>query len=307
MEDRRFRTGISVVATVVTLVVVSAEGAEKIQYRLKFEKGQSYYVRVISDSNTVQEMTGQESVTEVTAGFGYHFDVKEVDEKGNAWVNCTFDWIKFRQKTPKFNVVYDSSKKPSRVPSGAQAAAVFLGESFSVKMTPQGHVEELKGLEKLRENMGKKLPGGFMKQQMLQSSEQHLADSIKELYLSPMAVYPNSPVGIGDSWSRTDSFKTQPFVSENKWTLKDRKAGIAIIEASSAIKSRPEPLGQDVAKMKFEMSGKRAGQIEMKESTGQIIRSEMTKDLSGQAQAGTMAIFMRTHTVTTFEMAERKK
>jgi len=279
-----------------------------VQYELKFEKGQSYYVRVISDANAVQEVTDQEIINETTSGFSYSFDVSEVDEKGNGWVDCIVDWVMFRQKSPSIEITYDSSEKPSRVPTLGQRHAGFLGESFSVKMTPQGQVKELRGLEKLRKNMEKKIREGRMKQQIMQTlEEQQLADLIKDAMLSPMAVYPDEPVVIGDSWSRTDFLSSrQPFIYEHQWTLKDRKAGTAIIEASAVITSRPDAVQRQGATLKYDMSGKRVGQIEIKESTGEIIHSEMMEDVSGQAQVETMTIRMKTHTVTTLEMTERK-
>ncbi len=307
MENRKIRTGVPALVAVAALLVVSAGAAEKIQYKLELERGQSYYVRVISDSNIAQEIMGQESVTEVSAGFGYSFDVNEVDDKGNGWVDCTVDWVKFTQKSPMMEVVYDSAKQASPVPAGAQSVAAFLGESFTAKITPQGLVEELRGLERLRKSIEKKIPEGSMEQQMLQDlDDEQLADSIRDYFLNPMAVYPDKPVGIGDSWSRTSILKTQPFIYENKWTLKDRKAGLAIIEADTTMKSKPEAVQKGAVEMKFDMSGKRIGQIEINESTGQIIRSKMTQDSSGQMDAGSTKINLKTHGVTTFEMTERK-
>jgi hypothetical protein len=278
-----------------------------VQYKLKFEKGQSYYVRVISDSNSVQEVEGQVIVSDVTSCFGYSFDVNEVDEKGNGWVDCTVDWVKLMRKAPMIDITYDSSKKTSRVSPLAQSVAMYLGESFSAKITPQGHVEELRGLERLHRNIEKKMPKGRTEQQILQSLDsEELANSIKDLFLSPMAVYPDKPVGIGDSWSRTGFLNSrQLFILENKWTLQDRKAGIAIIEASAAIKSKPDAVQIQEVKVKYDMSGKQIGQIEIKESTGQIIHSKMTQDLSGQAHADATTIRTKTHAVTIFEMSKR--
>ncbi len=308
VENRKPKISVVAAAVIVAWLIVPTEAGQKIQYKLNLRKGQSYYVRVISDSNVAQEMMGQKTATDVTAGFGYRFDVKEVDEKGNGWVDCTFDWVKFRQKAPMMEVAYDSANKVSPVPPGAQGAAVFLGAGFSAKITPQGQAEEVKAMEQLRKNIETQIPEGPERKQMLDAFEkQQLAESIKELCLSPMAVYPDKPVGIGDTWSRTVSFKTQPLIFDNKWTLKDRKAGSAIIEASTTVKSNPEALQDAAVKMKFDMSGKRFGQIEIKESTGQIIRSKMTQDLSGQMQAGAAAMSLKTHGVTTFEMTERKK
>jgi hypothetical protein len=309
VENRKSRISVLVAAAVIVAwLIVPTEAGQKIQYKLNLRKGQSYYVRVISDSNVAQEMMGQKNVVEVTAGFGYRFDVKEVDEKGNGWVDCTFDWVKFRQKAPMMDVAYDSANKGSPVPAGAQGVAVFLGAGFSAKITPQGQVQEVKATEQLRKNIEAQLPEGPERKQMLDAFEkQQLAESIKELCLSPMAVYPDKPVGIGDSWSRTVSFRTQPLIFDNKWTLKDRKAGTAIIEAATGVKSNPEALQDAAVKMKLEMSGKRLGQIEIRESTGQIMRSKITQDLSGQMQTGAATVSVKTHGINTFEMTERGK
>jgi len=307
VESRKPNISVVAAAMIVGWLIVPVEAGQKIQYKLNLRKGQSYYVRVISDSNVVQEMAGQKSVAEVTAGFGYRLDVKEVDEKANARVEGTFDWVKFRQKAPMMEVAYDSANKASAVPPGAQGVAVFLGAGFSAKITPQGQAEEVKAMEQLRKNIETQIPEGPERKQMLDAFEkQQLAESIKELCLSPMAVYPDKPVGIGDTWSRTVSVITQPLVLDNKWTLKDRKAGSAIIEAATTVKSNPEALQDAAVKTKFDMSGKRLGQIEIKESTGQIVRSKITQDLSGQVQAGAATVSIKTHGVTTFEMTEHK-
>jgi len=307
VENRKPKISVVAAVVIVGWLIVPTEAGQKIQYKLNLRKGQSYYVRVISDSNVVQEMAGQKSVVEVTAGFGYRFDVKEVDQKGNGWVDGTFDWVKFGQKAPMMEVMYDSANKVSPVPPAALGVAVFLGAGFSARISPQGQVEELKVSEQLRKNIETQIPEGPQRKQMIEAfQKQQLAESIKELCLAPMAVYPDKPVGIGDSWTRTVSERTQPLIFENKWVLKDRKAGAAIIEASAAVKSNPQALQDAADTMKLEMSGKRLGQIEIRESTGQIIRSKITQDLSGQMQAGAATVSVKTHGVTTFEMAERK-
>jgi len=307
VENRKHKISVVAVAVIVGWLIVPAEAGQKIQYKLNLRKGQSYYVRVISDSNVAQEMMGQKSIVEVTAGFGYRLDVKEVDEKANALVDCTFDWVKFRQKAPMMEVSYDSATAASPVPPGAQGVAIFLAAGFSAKITPQGQAEEVKMVEQLRKNIEAQIPEGPERKQMLDAFEkQQLAESIKELCLTPMAVYPDKPVGIGDSWSRTVSVVTQPLVLDNKWTLRDRKAGSAIIESATTVKSNPEALQDPAVKMKFDMSGKRFGQIEIKESTGQIVRSKITQDLSGQMQTGAAPVSLKTHGIITFEMSDRK-
>ena len=136
MESRKFRVVILALVVTVALVASWAEAAEKVQYRLKFKEGKKYYVQIVVDSNTTQTRAGQEQTTERVSGFGYNFDVEEVDENGCAWIKCTYAWTSIKLKGPEKEIVYDSSKK-GEVPASATGLVALLGESFYLRMTPK--------------------------------------------------------------------------------------------------------------------------------------------------------------------------
>ena len=199
---------------------------------------------------------------------------------------------------------YDSADKDATIPPMLQGSSplVFLGETFSVLLTPQGQVQEVKGLDRLQENIAKKVPEGPRKQQMLQNlTGKQLTESIKEFFLRPLTCYPDKPVGIGDTWTRKEVPAIAPYDYDTTWTLKDRKAGIATIEALSTVKPKPQPDQQGPA-----FSGQFHARIELNESTGQIIRATTTQGLSGNVQAGTSSVSVKTVGVSTVEMTERK-
>ena len=307
MKEKQLYKNIPIIVLTASLFVLPAGANEKIQYKLNLEKGQSYYVRIISDSNVIQEMTGNETVTQASSGFGYSFDVNEVDEKGNGWVDCTIDWVKLDQKSPTMDYKYDSAEQNSPVPPEAQSVAIFLGERFTVKISPQGHVEDFKDIENLSKKLRNNIPEGPDKEQMLQYLQQEqIKNFLKERYFTYFDIYPDKPVGIGDSWSRIFLFKMQPFITENKWTLKEQHAGTAIIEENSIIKSDPNATQNSEFDMKVEMSGTGNRQIEIQESTGQILSSKTIGNMSGQIQAGPKTLLIKTHGVTTFEMTKVK-
>jgi len=74
-------------------------------------------------------------------------------------------------------------------------------------------------------------------------------------------------------------------ILESKWTLKERKNGVAVIEVASTIKpnpqAKPTEMGQGITSSS-EFTGNQQGLIEMQESTGLIIRSKINQQMSGQ-------------------------
>ena len=289
---------------------------EKIQYQMRFKEGEKYYLRFVTEQRISQTVSGRQQYTEQTIGLGCDLDVKNVDPDGNALVSYTYTWVNLIQTAAGGRVEYDSSDKASPVQPMAQGFAVLLDEGFSLKTTPQGRVEEVMGLQTLRDNIERKLPEGPMKQAMMMGIKQFINEQgIKEMMESSLAIYPEKPVGIGDSWNRTLTLTQGAAMTlENEWILKDRKDGVSFIEVKSNIKSNPEadPVGIGSAKVSYELSGTQQGQIELEESTGRLIRSRINQDISGQIkvevpgqQTQQPPIPVRINGVVTCEMTKR--
>jgi uncharacterized membrane protein YgcG len=75
-------------------------------------------------------------------------------------------------------------------------------------------------------------------------------------------------------------------ILDSKWTLKERRNGVAIIEVVSTVKPNPEAkpveIGSSEVTSSAEFTGNQQGLIEMQESTGLIIRSKINQQISGQ-------------------------
>ena len=217
-------------------------------------------------------------------------------------------------------MIYDSSKKDSPVPQALQHFAALLGEAFSLRTTPKGQVKAVRGSKRMRENISKKLPAGPLGEILMKDLEQHISkEAIKELTENLMAMYPDKHVGVGDSWSKKVVL-SQGFamIVERKWTLKERKNGVAVIQVNSVVtpnrKAKPTKTGGP--KISYEFSGKEWGLVQMQESTGLIIDSKINQDMSGQMQtelvgAGgkpqTMTIPLKIRGVTTTETGDWRK
>lgn len=319
MKFRKARVDVLAAIIVIAVGLVRAEAAEKTQYRLKLEKGQKHYMRMTTEQQITQTVMGQEQKVEQGIGMGADFDVNDVDSSGNAWVRYTYRWVKFSQKSPMGEMVYDSSKKDSPVPPMGQGFAALLGEGFALRITPKGKVEQVKDLDKMRSNIRAKLSAGPMQEVMIKSLEKYMSEeAIKESTETSLAIYPEEPVGIGDSWSKTIIMSSSAaMIMENTWTLKGRKDGVAAIEVVSVIKPNPEakPIDIGTMKMSYQLSGKQQGLIEMQESTGRMIHTKLNQEMSGQVtvkntatpDAPDMVIPMKTKAIISIEMTERKE
>lgn len=259
---------------------------DKTLYRLKLEAGKQYYMQTINELQFSDPTPAKEQSMVMTIGTGAKLDVNSIDANGNARVTYTYKWIKHGIKGDE-EKVYDSSKKDSTVPEEFQWFAPLLEESFSLKISPEGRISEIKDLEKVRSNVQQKLPPGPTKELAMNSLKQWLDEqTLRESIENSIAIYPDKPVGVGDSWSRIVTYSSgTAMILESKWTLKERENGVAVIEVDSTIKPNPQAkpveMGQGITSSS-EFTGNQQGLIEIQESTGLIIKSNINQQMSGQ-------------------------
>lgn len=297
-------------------IVQLPQNQEKIRCEMRFKEGEKYFLRFVTEQKISQTISGQQQNIEQAIGIGCDLDVKKVEPDGNALMSCTYSWANLKQTGVGGKLIYDSSDKAAPVPAMAQGFAALLDEDFSVKITPLGRVEDVMDIRTLRDNVGKKLPEGPMKEALKVGIIQFInAEGIKEWMENYLAIYPEKPVGIGDSWKRTLTLtRGDSMTVENEWSLKDRKDGVLFVEVKSSIKSNPKamPVGMGSAKVSYDLSGTQQGQIEFEESTGRLIRSRTNQDISGQInvevpgkQTQQPPIPVRINGIVTCEMAKR--
>lgn len=326
MRSKRFTVVVLLIA--IFLGAVQAQPAKKVQYRLHLQKGKKYYIKTLTEQQITQSMMGKEQNIEQTIGMGMDFDVNDVNDRGDVWVQYAYRWVKMQQKGTMGETAYDSNQASAVVPPAAQGFAALLNEGFAVKITPQGKAVQVKGLDRMRNNIGQKLPAGPMREYMIKSLDQFLSeDAIKEFSEGSLAMYPEQEVGIGDSWTKVLSLtRGFPITVVNKWTLKDRKAGVATIDIASEIKPNPnaKPMEMGTTKMTFDLGGTQRGQARMDEATGLLLSSKIEQQISGQIKMtipapppqpgqsqpqtpGEMVIPMKIKGTVTTEIKERQK
>jgi len=261
---------------------------EKVQLRLHLEKGKTYRIKMAIQQEITQTIQGNKMDIAQTMGMEYTFDVSEVKDDGTMTVKVTYRTVQMKMDGPTGKVDYDSSDPPDEIPKAARGLAALVGQSFTLDLTPQGRVTRVEGIDAVLANMIQKLdlPDGAMKTMMESQLKKQFGDkAMRETMEQLMAMYPAKPVGIGDSWTmNVELSKSFPLKMENTYVLKDRKAGVAILDVKSVLTSDPKapPMKMGPISISYDLKGTQQGQAEMDEATGWTLSSTLTQEFSGK-------------------------
>ncbi len=315
MEKRRFRPFLFAVAGITSIALCGLSSAA-VSLQLKLPKGKTYYQRNLADQHITQTVMNNQQTVEVSVGMGQKLDVLDVDSAGNMQIRYTFIWVMNKQTTPMGSVSYDSAQQQTTPPPGTEPLAALLNQSYTVKLSPQGRVLDIQGVEQMKAAVQKKLPPGAEAGPMANVVNPFTdKQGLKEITESMMAIYPDKPVDMGQSW--TDKrVLTAGFgrIEEAKWTLLKEEAGVAVLGVTGKIQSNPNaaPMENQGMKMRFDIGGTMEGAVRIVEETGLIqsdqahqqLKGEIRLEGGGQGQPA-MAIPMVIDSNSKVEMSEK--
>jgi len=287
---REYRAFFVAVACVMVLACCGSAAAA-VRLQLKLDKGKTCYERSMIEQKITQEFMGQQQTIDMTIGVIQKLDVLDVDGQGNMQIRRTYTWAKFKQASPMMPAVdYDSSQQTT-LAAGAEGFAALVGQSYTTKMSPQGKVLEITGMEQLAEAVRKKAPAAPSQGPDALSTFLD-KEAVRQMTESATAIYPEKPIEPGDSWTRTQVIK-QGFamITDSKWTLQKREGGVATIAATASVKADPNgaPMQTQGMAMKMDLSGSQEGTIQMDEATGLVRANRGRQQLKGQINIGASA------------------
>ncbi len=283
----------AVILTILVLLSSSTAhaAADKLDLKFHLEKGKSYKLLITIEQNIVVWIGGAEQETKHTLGIGQTFKVTDVDEEGTATLEVTFGPMSMKLEGSTGTIEYNSDDPPDsieEVPLAARAFALMVGRTFTMKMTPEGRVLEIKGMDKIFEAIFKSLglPDDPMKDTVADGLRRQFGeDAMKEMLESAMAVCPDRPVGTGESWSAKMALtKTLPMIMEQTWTLTARNDGVATVKVEATIKPNKDAPAAKMgpATVTYTLKGSEKGTYKLDETTGWLIEGDMTLELSGE-------------------------
>jgi hypothetical protein len=269
------------------LGLANAAGAEKLELKRRFRKGDSVSFRRMTVRRITRKVAQREQRVTMTVGTTFTLQVHEVSRDGTALLKLTIDRQRFEQDGPRGKTEYDSADPPEEVPRGAQHFAAAVGESLFIRAAGDGTIKKVEGLDDMVANAMTKVEPGPLHH--LEAIRRQLARNFSkpgiEVRLAGFETrFPGRPVGIGESWSaRSDVLGYTPLICEDTWTLQARKGAVATIGIRSKMTPHPTDRTTDsgLAKYTWNLSGHRAGTLEVDEATGWPLRIKTSILLAG--------------------------
>ena len=293
MKIKGHLLGIVVVLLALGVATSCGEDAtEKIHLRLNLQEGESFSLRMVTDQDVSQTIQGQQQETKQTLGLGYTFDVNQVNSDGSALTRVTYDWVLFEQDGPLGKTKYDSATPPDTVPPAAAGYAALVGQGFTMEISPAGWVQDIQGVDDMITRMLEELdlPEDPTTDSIEQSFRDQFGDkALKEGMENMMAIYPEEPIGIGDTWNKTIAVAVGfPMILENRWTLTALEDGVATVDVYTTVNPNPEaaPLEIGPFKVSYDISGAQQGTMTLDEDTGWTISAHLTQTLAGEVAMG---------------------
>ena len=244
----------------------------------------------------------------------FAFDVQKVDEAGDATIKVIFQGISAEMESPMSETSYDAANPTEVDRPMMKGFAAIAGESYTMVVSESGKVKKVEGVKEMMSRIIEsfELPDGQAKEIMKKRFENMFGDqAAAEMMGQWFSMIPDRPVGVGDAWTKTISITAgMPMTIDSKWTLKERKGGVAVLAVESVLKSNPDagPMEMGPMKITMDISGEQSGTYELDESTGWIVRYRITQKISGEqiieggpAQDGSMTIPLAMEVIITLE------
>jgi len=259
--------------------------ADSILLRLHLAEGETYQVR-ITEEMTYGALPGLSTEEPpMTKVFDVSCHVKSVRADGVADVGIKYDLVQARQAAPTGSAEFDSSEAAlaESLDTSMRTIAALAGASFRIDVTPTGQVTMLTGADQIVSRM---LEDVENKEAVEERARREYGDeAMKTVTQELFGAFPDQPVAIGDSWSaRSVAPRGFAAVAHDKWTLRSRRGGVALLELQSTVRPDPDApaMGLGGAKLEYDLRGTRSGAVLIDEATGWVLRSTVRQSLSGE-------------------------
>lgn len=291
-------------ALLVGFICRDANAEDKVELRLRLNKGEVYHLRLTVDQHVVQtpaaaapapagsgrkDPSAPQAAQSIDQSLGivYTMTVDDVGPDGAMTLATKYDSVVFRQKGPAGATEYDSANPPKAVAPSAKPFSVLPGLTFRMTVGPEGTVKSVEGLGEMIAEVVRRLepPEGPAKASMLKTLNDRFGEpAMKQNLQSLFAFYPAKPVAVGEAWERkVASGGGLPLIIQTKYTLKRRSAGVAEVAIDSKISPDPSaaPVEAGTGKMTYALSGSQHGSAMIDEATGWTRSLTTEQEVSG--------------------------
>jgi hypothetical protein len=196
----RWRGPVLLSMLVAAVLAAQPAGAQKVTLRWKYEAGSEMVYRVKNHQDTYLSMGGASSTDQTQT---VRWKVTDVAPNGDATISMTTERVQLETQGMAGNLKYDSDSGEPPTDPQAKAAVAMAGLSYTMVVSPDGTVKSIQGIDKLREQMTAALPPEQMAMMQSVGGELFSEETITRMAQQNVQLFPDEPVGPGDTWQRS--------------------------------------------------------------------------------------------------------
>jgi len=269
----------------------SASGKERVQLRYIVRKGDRFFYKMTARTSTIENSPateGKDQKQDNEINYYYNKEVQDVDERGIISYKVKYDSIVISSQMDERIIRYNSNINDSvrNNPAFVQYNAV-INEPFYLRVSPEGEITDVYGLEKIYENLFHALGDTLKEEEKLSIKESFGEESIKEVMQQEFQTFPKNEVSLDSSWIKSYNASILFFDIQNdaKYTLRsieDRGGNKIInIEAQLVVEFLSKEAKQRGVRFKIENAQTGGqGKIAFNLNRGCIVSKETSTNLS---------------------------
>ncbi|MHC4118686.1 MAG: DUF6263 family protein, partial [Planctomycetota bacterium] len=294
------------------------DDVRNLDLKLSLKPGLKRRLRLLREYNSSYTVGGQPRDNNGRLTTELEFEVKQVDPNGVMSLKVTH--LRFHEITERASgqSEYDSAKPDTL--GNTHFGPIFsamIGQSFVVKVTPQGEMLELDGLNEMYQQMAEPLveyedeatrqtyDGESAKRRMDAANQKHGSrqerieatreklpngpysreENIRDMLDDVIMSFPGGPVEIGDSWTATPFSVGNQDLGDHTYTLRENNQAAVLVDISSKVEldeERPASTDGSRGPLRTTLAGSGQGSLEIDPGTGWMLRKNWTLRYSGE-------------------------
>lgn len=270
--------------------------SDKLLLRLRLQPNQAYDLRTTMEVKQTQIVQGQKTQVESTSVIGARYEVQSVAPDGTTQIKLTYT-----DMSSTHSIIANGKRINAAHPLHGQALPNILhginGLSLTMTLAPDGRVIQAHGLSEMLKRVLAEFPAKTAAdRQATAEIRTFFAQMFSEKGLTRMMAetttrqYPPTALGIGDSWTRDNSYDLGfSITSKTRNTLVARAGGIATVNQAGALRlntasGKNGALKIGSVSMRMNLSGATRGSRRIDEASGLARYAHTEVRMSGRIQ-----------------------
>ena len=258
--------------------------AQQHEISLRLKRGETYTQHLTSDMNMVQGINGQD--LEVNMGMNAKMAFKVLNVANDIFeLEVTYQSLSMKMSMAGRDMIFDSEKIDT-IDVMSKLLNAMKKNSFTIKMSKNGKVTEVKGIDRLFSSI-EEIKGltEVQKEQMKGVlSKSYGEKAFKANLEMSMAIYPSTPVKVGDTWKIAGKIQTSIDAAiETVFTLKEVTDEFYLITGNAKIitLNKDQYTNTTGMEMKYDLTGTMQSEVKLSKKTGWIVAGNVNQQISG--------------------------